>query len=73
MELQAVEVGLKLAYLLVVGAHLLLGAVPVLVDLLDDDFGVAVGEEPLDAEGGSDPETVDEGLILGRVVCGLEE
>ena len=65
--------GLKLAYLLAVGIHLLLGALPVLVDLLDDDFGVAVGKEPLDVEGGRDPETVDEGLVLGRVVCGLEE
>ena len=65
--------GLELAYLLVVGVHLLLGAIPVFVDLLDDDFGVSIGEEPLDAEGGRDPETVDEGLVLGRIVGGLEE
>ena len=73
VELQTVEVGLELTYLLAVGIHLLLGALPVLVDLLDDDFGVAVGKEPLDAKGGRDPETVDEGLVLGHVVCVLEE
>jgi len=40
--------------------------------LLDDDFGVTIGEEPLDAKGGSDPETVDKSLVLGRVVGSLE-
>ena len=65
--------GLELAYLLAVGVHLLLSAVPILVDLLDDDFGDAVGEEPLDAKGVSDPETMDKSLVLGRVVGGLEE
>ena len=50
-----------------------MSAVPILVDLLDDDFGVTVGEEPLDAKGGGDPKTVDESLVLGCVVSGLEE
>ena len=36
------EVGLELADLLAVCVHLLLGTVPILVDLLDDDFGVAI-------------------------------
>ena len=53
--------------------HLLLGAFPVLVDLLYDDFGVTVGEKTLDAEGGGDPETMDEGHILGCIVSGLKE
>ena len=44
MEFQAVEVGLELANLLALGIHLLLGAVPILVDLLDDVFGVAIRE-----------------------------
>ena len=65
--------GLELTYLLAVGFHLLLSIVTILVYLLDDNFGVAVGEEPLDAKGGRDPETVDEGLVLGRIVGGLEE
>jgi len=72
VELQVIEVGLKLAYLLAVGIHLFLGALPVLVDLLYDDFGVSIGEKLFDAEGGGDPETVDEGLVLGCIV-GLEE
>ena len=73
MEFQAVEVVLKLAYLLAVGVYLFLGALPILVDLLYDDFGVAIGEKPLDAKGGGDPKTVDESLVLGCVVSGLEE
>ena len=73
MEFQAIEVGLKLAYLLAVGIHLFLGALPVLVDLLYDDFGVSIGEKLFDAEGGRDPEAMDEGFVLGRIVCGLEE
>ena len=44
MKFQAVEVGLELANLLALGIHLLLGAVPILVDLLDDVFGVAIRE-----------------------------
>ena len=73
VEFLAEEVGLELMYLLAVGIHVLLSAVPILVDLLDDDFGVAVGEEPLDAKGGCDPETVDKSLVFGCVVGGLEE
>ena len=73
VEFEAVEVRLEFSYLLVVGVHLLLGALPVLVDLLNDDFGVAVSEEPLDAKGGSDPETVDQGLVFGCIVGSLEE
>ena len=65
--------GLELVYLLAVGVHLFLGALPVLVDLLYDDFGVSIGEKPLDAKGGSDPETVDKGLVLGCIVGSLEE
>ena len=65
--------GLELAYQLAVGVHLLLIAVPIHVDLLDDDFGVTIGEEPLDAKGGSDPETVDQGLVFGCIVGSLEE
>ena len=42
MEFQSVEVGLELVDLFAVGVHLLLGAVPILVDLLDDDFGVTI-------------------------------
>ena len=73
VEFQAIEMGLELVYLLAVGIHLFLRAFPVLVDLLNDYFRVAVGEEPLDAEGGSNPETVDKGLVLDCVVGSLKE
>ena len=73
MELIPIEVAFELAHLCIVGINRFLRAVPSLVNLLYDDLGVAVGKEPLDAEGGRDPETVDEGLVLGRVVCGLKE
>ena len=46
MKFQAVEVGLKLADLLALGIQLLLGAVPILIDLLNDDFGVAICVTP---------------------------
>ena len=47
MELQIVEFGFKLPDLPAIGAHLLLGALPVFVDLLCvdmlcDDFGVTI-------------------------------
>ena len=44
MKFQAVEVGLEIADILAVGVHLLLGAVLILVDLLNDDFGVTIRE-----------------------------
>ena len=72
VELQTIGLSFVLPDLPAVGIHLLLGALPVLVDLLYDDFGVALGEKPLDAEGGGDPEIVDEGLVLGCIVSGLE-
>ena len=65
--------GLELSYLLAVGVHLFLGALPVLIDLLYDNLGVAVGEESLNAEGSGDPEAVDEGFVLSYVVSSLEE
>ena len=44
MKFQAIEVGLEIADILAVGVHLLLGAVLILVDLLNDDFGVTIRE-----------------------------
>ena len=48
-------------------------ALTILVHLLYDDLGVAIGEQALDAECNSDPETVYESLVLGSVVCILEK
>ena len=42
VELQTIELGFELPNFPAVGIHLLLGALPVLVDLLYDDFGVTI-------------------------------
>jgi hypothetical protein len=48
MELQAFEVNLKLLYLDTVGIHRVLLDVACLTDLVDEDLGVALSDEPLD-------------------------
>jgi hypothetical protein len=47
-------VGLKLPDLGAVGVHCVLLDVARLIDLVDDDFGVVVSNEPLDPEGSGD-------------------
>jgi hypothetical protein len=44
MELEAIELVLELADFQVVGVHVLLVAIPRLVDLIDDHCGVAVDQ-----------------------------
>jgi hypothetical protein len=39
--------------------------------LVNDDLGVAVGDESLDSEGNSDAQPMDQGLILDAVVGSL--
>jgi len=73
VEFEAIEVGLEPTYLLAVGIHFLLGVLLVLVYLLYDDLGVAIGKESLDAKESSDPETMNEGLVLCCIVGGFEE
>jgi len=73
VELKAVEFGFKLPDLPAVGVHLLLGALPVFVDLLYDDFGVTISQQSLNAECDSNPETVNEGLVLDSIVGSLEK
>ena len=73
VELQTIELGFELPNFPAVGIHLLLGALPVLVDLLYDDFGVTISQQTLDAERDSDPETVDESFILSSVIGSLEK
>jgi hypothetical protein len=48
VELQAFEVGLELPDLCVVGIHRVFLDVARLVDLVDEDLGVAVGNKPVD-------------------------
>ena len=73
VELQTIGLSFVLPDLPAVGIHLLLGALPVFVDLLYDDFGVTICQQMLDAECNSDLETVNESFILGSVVGGLEK
>ena len=51
VELETTEFVLELAYLQAVRVHVLLVAIPGVVDFVDDDHGVAVDHESLDAEG----------------------
>ena len=55
VELQTVKLGFELPDLPAVGIHLFLGALPVFVDLLYDEFGVTISQQMLDAECDSDP------------------
>ena len=73
VELQTVKLGFELPDLPAVGIHLLLGALPVFVDLLYDDFGVTISQQTLDAECNGDPETVNESFVLSSVVGSLEK
>ena len=71
VEFQTVELSSELPNLLAVGINLLFGALPVFVDLLYNDFGVAISQQMLDAECDSDPETMDESFVLDSVVDSL--
>jgi hypothetical protein len=68
VEFQALKLSLELAHLSAVGVHRVLLDVTGLVDLVDDDLGVAVGDESLDSEGNNDAQPMDQGLVLGTVV-----
>jgi len=73
VELQTVEFAFELPDLPAIGVHLLLGALLVFVDLLYDDFGVTISQQMLDAECGSDPETMNESFVLGSIIGSLEK
>jgi hypothetical protein len=68
MKLQGLEVGLKLAYLGAVSIHRILLDVARLNELVDDDLGVAISDEPLDSQGNSDVQSLDPGLVLGAII-----
>jgi hypothetical protein len=68
MKLQALEVGLELAYLGAVSVHRIVLDVTCLTDLVNDDLGVVVSDEPLDSQGNSDSLSVDQSLILGTII-----
>jgi hypothetical protein len=54
VEFQGLKVSLELAQLNTVGIHRVLLDVADLVDLVDDDLGIAVSDESLDPKGNSD-------------------
>jgi hypothetical protein len=59
---------LERAHLGAVGVHRFLLDVACLVDLVDDDLGVAVSNESLDSKGNSDAQPMDQDLVLSAVV-----
>jgi hypothetical protein len=63
-----VELALQISYGLAICRHLWVNAVFVLHDLSYDQFRVAPDLETLDPKLDRDPETVDQGLVLGGVV-----
>jgi hypothetical protein len=75
VELKTFEVVLKLSHLGAVGVHCFLLDVACLVDLVDDDLGVAVSNESLVSEGNNDAQPMDQGFVLitivGRLVVDL--
>jgi hypothetical protein len=64
-------VSLELAYLSAVSVHQILLDVTRLVDLIDNDLGVTVSDEPLDSQGNNDVQSVDQGLVLNAIVARL--
>ena len=48
VELETIELGFELPDLPTVDIHLLLGAFPVFVDLLYDDFGITISQQTFD-------------------------
>jgi hypothetical protein len=61
-------VNLELPHLNAVGIHRVLLDVTRLVELVDDNLGVAVSDEPLDSLGNSDAQSVDQGVVFSAVV-----
>jgi hypothetical protein len=49
MEFQALKVSLELSYLDAISVHRIRLDVACLIDLVDDDLGVTVSDEPLDS------------------------
>jgi hypothetical protein len=68
MKLQTLEVSLELAHLHVVSIDRVLFDVARLVDLIDEDLGVAVSNKPLDSQGNNNAQFMDQDLVLGAIV-----
>jgi hypothetical protein len=68
VKLDPFEVAFKLAHFGAVCIHRIFFGVASLVDLVDDDLGVAVSHESFDPQGDSDAQPMDEGFILSVIV-----
>jgi hypothetical protein len=71
LKLDPLEVAVEFMNLSAIGIHRVLDAIPLLVDLLDDDLGIAKSQYSLDAKGHCYMEPMDQGFILCTVVGGL--
>jgi len=68
VKLEAVEFFLQAPDCFAVCVHLEIMAARLFHDLVDDESGVASDIKPLDPKLDRDMETIDEGLVLRRVV-----
>jgi hypothetical protein len=71
LELDPLKVAFKFMNLSAVSIHRVLDTVPLLVDLLDNDLGIAKRQISLDAKGNCYAEPVDQGFVLCTIVGGL--
>jgi hypothetical protein len=68
VKLEAVEFALQISYGLAICCHPRVNTVLVLHDLSHHQFRVAPDLETLNPKLDSDPETIDQGFVLGGVV-----
>jgi hypothetical protein len=68
--IDAIKFPFKFLDLRAISVHLLIGARPIFVDLVNDQGRVTIYHETLDAELGGDAETVEICLVFGGVVGG---
>jgi hypothetical protein len=64
---------LEFLYFSTVKAHVVFGAIPIFIDLVDDHYRITVDEQSLDPKSDSYPEPVDKGFVFCFIVCSLLE
>jgi hypothetical protein len=71
LKFNSLKVAFEFADLSAVGIHRVLDVVPLLVDLFDDDLGIAKSQYSLDAKGHCYAESVNQSFVLYSIVGGL--
>ena len=71
LELDSLEVAFEFSNLSAVSIYCVFDTTPLVIDLLDDDLGIAIGQQSLDAKGHCNSEPVDQSFILHPIVGGL--